>query len=446
MKKIKFHLFLTIILLISGLLLCEALSRIYLKYSTGSYRISQKFKEKFSEESKVKEQLLKKQPIALNLSHGYTHTPDYSITEFIPSHVFRQYLQIDPEDPMPQISWFDMKANNYGFMSYYDYPYEKKENEFVVGIWGGSVAYWMAIMGNDPLKKYLKKYFKQKEIVILNFAQGGMKQPQSLSVLSYFHSIGQKIDAAIFLDGFNEVYYAQVHNYSNWAISAPSIDWVAGVYQLANRQWSPEYLLLFYNSIKSKNQQHYFESRETSFASVSLIQKAIAVYYKNKYIRNYAKLLEYKGQIDDLIFLPPRLTHEEESPYETVAEIWKNATIAAKSIVSSEKDSIFVHAIQPSRYFPSEFADETPQNKYFATTPKDGYPHLIQASEDLRKNYKIASLDLTGLFNKKEDRVGIFADACCHFTIKGNDMIAKVIASEIIKIFKSKSLSNPIKK
>ena len=446
-KKIKLYFFVIVILSITGLLCLELLSRIYLQYSTGSYRISHQPIEDQSPLSNVK--IRDSIDVSLNLEHGYSVVPRSSITDLIPADSLRQYLEVELKDPLPPTSWFDMKANNYGFMSYYDYPYKKKENDFVVGIWGGSVAFWMSIMGKDSLIKYLQKHFKQKNIVILNFAQGGMKQPQSLSILSYFHSIGQKFDAAIFLDGVNEIWYAERHDIINWAISAPSSDYVKELYTLANQQWSPEYLVLFYNAIRSKGQQLYFESRQTNFASVFLIQEAIAMYYARKYDINKEQLYKYKGQVDNLIFLPPRLPQEKERVFETATEIWKNATIAANSIISSDKNSIFVHAIQPNRFFPINFSNNacTPSLNYQspihfqknADNAKNGYPYLIQASEDLRNDYGINSIDLTELFN--EDRCGIFADYHSHFTKKGNDIVAKLLADTIIILHKAKSSS-----
>ena len=442
MKKIKLYFFTAVILFIGGLLFLELLSRIYLQYSTGSYRLNQSSEQLLYVDSYLPtvSKGSTTESMSLNLTYGYSQVPDYPITDFIPNHALRQYLEVKQGDSLPQLPWLDMKANNYGFTSYYDYPYQKKENDFVVGIWGGSVAYWMSIMGKDSLVKYLQKYFKNKNIVILNFASGGMKQPQSLSVLSYFYSIGQKFDAAIFLDGFNETFYSWRHANLDLAISSPSSDWLMELYILANRQWSTEYLVLFYNAIRSKEQQLDFESRHTNFASVLLFQNAYAEYYEKKYKENKEKLLNYKAQKTDLIFLPPKLPQEKERHFETVTEIWKNATIAANGIISSDKNSIFVQAIQPNRYFPAESAKHEAVVSGYITYPAwEGYPHLIQASEDLRNYYGITSLDLTGLFS--EERDGVFADEFSHFTMKGNDIVAKVLADTIIKIHKAKSPS-----
>ena len=100
-----------------------------------------------------------------------------------------------------------IRVNNYGLVSKYDYPFIKSNNnQFVIGVFGGSVANDFAVnsliseaIGNQGFIQYLKQIpqLKDKEIIILCFAGGGYKQPQQLLMLNYFISIGQEFDAVI---------------------------------------------------------------------------------------------------------------------------------------------------------------------------------------------------------------------------------------------------------
>ena len=47
--------------------------------------------------------------------------------------------------------------------------------------------------------------FANQEIVLLNTAVGGYKQPQPLMVVSYLLALGAHFDAVINIDGFNDV-------------------------------------------------------------------------------------------------------------------------------------------------------------------------------------------------------------------------------------------------
>ncbi|MDE5116467.1 MAG: hypothetical protein O4860_04195, partial [Trichodesmium sp. St2_bin2_1] len=115
-----------------------------------------------------------------------------------------------------------IRVNNYGLVSKYDYPFIKSNNnQFVIGVFGGSVANDFVVnslfneaIGNQGFIQYLKQIpqLKDKEIIILCFAGGGYKQPQQLLMLNYFISIGQEFDAVINIDGFNEVALSHQNN------------------------------------------------------------------------------------------------------------------------------------------------------------------------------------------------------------------------------------------
>ena len=120
------------------------------------------------------------------------------------------------------------KINNYGFMSPYDYPFKKtKPNQFIVGVFGGSVAanYGIFEVQNKVLSRYLKQLpgLKDKEFVILSFATGGYKQPQQLLILNYFLALGQELDFVVNIDGFNEVALSNLNNKNKLDLAMPSV-------------------------------------------------------------------------------------------------------------------------------------------------------------------------------------------------------------------------------
>lgn len=88
-----------------------------------------------------------------------------------------------------------------------DYPYVAKSDEYVVGVFGGSVAHSFALQARLQFEWLLsERYAGGRKVVLLNFAIGGHKQPQQLTTLSYFAAIGQKFDMVLNLDGFNEAW------------------------------------------------------------------------------------------------------------------------------------------------------------------------------------------------------------------------------------------------
>ena len=101
-----------------------------------------------------------------------------------------------------------LKVNKHGFYSLYDYPFVKtNKKQFIIGVFGGSVANNFAVeeYKNKIFSKKLQIYpeFAAREIVVLNFGNGGYKQPQQLLILNYFLALGQELDLVINIDGFN---------------------------------------------------------------------------------------------------------------------------------------------------------------------------------------------------------------------------------------------------
>ena len=79
---------------------------------------------------------------------------------------------------------------------------------------GGSVACLFALNGTRRLEVELAKdtRFAHKELVFVNLALGGYKQPQQLMTLAYLLSLGAEFDLILNIDGFNEVALDEFEN------------------------------------------------------------------------------------------------------------------------------------------------------------------------------------------------------------------------------------------
>ena len=131
-----------------------------------------------------------------------------------------------------------LTTNNFGFVSSHDYPFAKtREDQFIIGMFGGSVGLWFCQMGAPRLMDELRAnpYFKDREIVPLCFAHEGYKQPQQALVLAYFLSIGQAYDLVVNIDGFNDVALAALNNEQGLDISMPSVQHLDPLIALVNQ-------------------------------------------------------------------------------------------------------------------------------------------------------------------------------------------------------------------
>lgn len=85
-----------------------------------------------------------------------------------------------------------------------DLPPSKRDDEIVIGIFGGSVAKGLAASGELVTAPAARDYSGAagKRLRIVDFALGGAREPQQYNALHMFHDA---IDVAVFLDGFNEM-------------------------------------------------------------------------------------------------------------------------------------------------------------------------------------------------------------------------------------------------
>ncbi len=108
-------------------------------------------------------------------------------------------------------------VSDYGFIDDHSPFYKAKKDSVVIGIFGGSVAFFFSVFGVDSLVQQLESspFFKDKDIEIVRLALGAYKQPQQLLALTYLLSLGAHFDVVINLDGFNEVALPSAENIPN---------------------------------------------------------------------------------------------------------------------------------------------------------------------------------------------------------------------------------------
>ena len=131
-----------------------------------------------------------------------------------------------------------LQTNNFGFVSPHDYPFRKtRDDQFIVGIFGGSVALWFCQIGAPRLVEQMKQhaFFSGKEIVPLCFSHEGYKQPQEAVVLAYFLSIGQPFDLVVNIDGFNDVALGSLNNERGLDFSMPSVQHLDPLINVVNQ-------------------------------------------------------------------------------------------------------------------------------------------------------------------------------------------------------------------
>jgi len=343
------------------------------------------------------------------------------------AHPIFTYVSIRPE------------SNNLGFFSPFDYPYVKKPGDYVIGIFGGSVAENLAIFANnnaffrDAVKSTVKK-LKNKNLIFLNFGAACAKQPMQFDRFAYF---SDGIDFAINLDGFNEVTF-------NTPSAGAAYPCMIDLY--LKDKASSSYLLaqdLLVNLI-SRAKARLVWSRIFDYSYTLVLAAHTLVVAENKLDVYFSrKLWELKTANNPKIF--PLLSDNKQKDFFVLgADNWAKYTSLQSGVAQVMKvPSLFI--LQPNINFigskplsPEEksFPMQTMANggswKDFDVQVTRGYSQLRSHLHVLKNRNPHNFLDLTEAF--KTEAGTIYTDQCCHYNDYGYKVIIPKIAAAMVPL------------
>lgn len=322
-------------------------------------------------------------------------------------------------------------VSEYGFLDIQAPVFEKKEDKIVIGVFGGSVAWWFSHKGSEKLKSELSKLpqFKNKEITVLKLAIGAYKQPQQLITLSYLLSIGAKFDYIINIDGFNEITLPILEN-TNLKIN-PIF---------------PMYWSQLNTSVIDVEQQKLIGSmvflRESRASLAKVFSKlrfniSASVLWSiiDRLVSNKINLLTTIKDSKNETFSTQGPSHNKlpvNDELHNYGEVWVRSSLAMSKL-AEYSGAKYLHFLQPNQYVQdSKPIAEEERNFFNNKTYKDlvevGYPILIKDGQNI-KNQGIKYYDLTSIF--KTTKEPVYADDCCHLNVLGNELLAVGIAKAI---------------
>lgn len=314
-------------------------------------------------------------------------------------------------------------VNTQGFHSDFDFPYVRKPGDFVVGIFGASVAenWAQEVIKHGWLKDRLPKVIpalKGKNIVVLNMASGGYKQPQQYQVHAFY---AEMFDLTINVDGLVEVTTAEGNGVMpvGYPMFAKFYFTEDGRSQLVAR--ASLQLAAFSSTLRNF-------SEKSKSAAVALIAERLA---KGTYAA--AEKIFSRWKPAPL----PRIERVTELEFiESQINLWRNFIVKQQSLAKAWKTKAYFF-IQPNRFFPGAkaFTDEELRFQNSPVGPPDlpeqvarYYPRLIAEARKVESDAKIFSL--TGIF--KNESKTTFTPDCCHMNTHGyelmNDEIVRTIA------------------
>ncbi|NJK76530.1 MAG: hypothetical protein HC942_24230 [Microcoleus sp. SU_5_6] len=365
-------------------------------------------------------------------------------------HPYFGFIQKPSSDFRP-----GFKVNNYGFISPHDYPFKKtKPNQFIIGVFGGSVASGYAIfeVQNQVLAKYLKQLpgLQDKEFVILSFATGGYKQPQQLLILNYFLALGQELDMVVNIDGFNEVALANLNNQNKIDIAMPSVQHILPLTNLANNSLSLQAMktTIAIQENKAKINRGLENLQNCKLAACDALTSVYLQNLVNNYRKDVIWFEKERGKTTEAdggsaVFINTKnAVLKDDVAFDRMAWNWAKSSIFMNKVLSASNVPYF-HVLQPNQYHQTKrvfseaekqiaFNQETP----YAKSVELGYPALFEKLPNLAKN-KVNVLNAVNIFDKTKEIV--YVDSCCHYNEAGEVIFSDYIGRSILEKLRKES-------
>ncbi len=344
------------------------------------------------------------------------------------------------------VSWSGVPGyNNSGFFSPVDYPFAADDGDFIVGVFGGSVAFNFFLYNSrsKTLELALKENFptlKNKNIIVLNFAKEGYKFPQQINTLTHFLLEGQHYDLVINIEGFNEVSGSWSNANRGIGFGMPSTDLLYALSTLTTVDSVSESAI---NAIRGRRLQS--DGQKCWIALCWFLYDK----YGSWLVLNALEVQENTREYDpskNVLFLPSVKKSEYgyvmEEYLDGFIDAWRKSAVMMDSISFSFGIS-YIQILQPNQYFKTRkvFSKEEAdiaileESDYFKVVPR-AYLKMVDYIPLLRQN-GLNIVDATKVFD--DYTVPVYRDNCCHFNMVGEKIFSDFVAHSVVENLKEKT-------
>jgi len=343
-------------------------------------------------------------------------------------------------DGLPS-DWYrrNNRVNAFGFRSEtYDYR-EVSEDDFVVGIFGGSVANQLVLLGGDSIVATLsdRRPDLDGRIRILNFGLAGYKQPQQTILLLEMILLGVPFDVVVNVDGFNEVALGEGNAAAGHHPIFPYSGQHLGTIEFSSGQPTPAAIDLSASILKARREVRRWRKWLEAGLGRSELVAAIVGLRLQVLARRVAEAEDapqdpsQAGRVAAVARIDAPCLGEGSACWQLIADLWERSS-RAMAALAREEGAVYLHVLQPNQY-PEGSKRLTAEERRVAYDPGHpwsraaalGYPHLQRRAPRLSQA-GIRFHDLTGVFGSSSET--LYQDTCCHFNARGGRILGTEVA------------------
>jgi hypothetical protein len=304
---------------------------------------------------------------------------------------------------------------------------------------GGSVALNFVLKGGtahlvDELRR--RGVLGPRPVAVRCLALGGFKQPQQLMALNYFLALGERPDAVLNIDGFNEVALSWCNHRHGVYPHFPR-DWHLRTRTLPNLedQRTAGAMVLLRRSRSLRAQLFSRWPLRTSVVANLLWSTSDKVLRQRLAALSMRMNDPYPSDRSYLSHGPHEEARSDHAFFAEVASVWQHSSLQIDQLCRANGIRYY-HFLQPNQYL--EGAKLLSREEQRTAINRDhpyrhgvvaGYPRLQDAGRELARQ-GVSFTDLSMVFADVPDT--LYIDDCCHFNQLGNEIMAEAIADAIV--------------
>ena len=321
-------------------------------------------------------------------------------------------------------------AQQWGLQPRQDPP----EGAFRVAVVGGSMALMLSLLGDEALAQSLEPVVG-RPVAVENWAMGGYKQPQQLMTVAWRLALGERPDAIINLDGYNDLVLGFTENLPDGVFPFYPRSWrwrVADVPNPAAQQLVGRLAALRHDRSRVAEHAERIPWRWSGIA------RLLAVLVRRPLDRRIARA---ESELAERGAAPPGYT-TTGPPFSSDPGVYVDEAVAIWSRSSRQIDAmcrglgiVYLHFLQPNQHVEGskpmgrrERSVAIDDGNFVARMVARHYGRFGEAGAELTTD-GIAFRDLRFAFEGIEEQ--LYIDSCCHVGRLGNQVLGRVIGETL---------------
>ncbi len=270
-------------------------------------------------------------------------------------------------------------------------------------------------------------------------AQGSGKEPQQLIELAYLLALGQSLDLAIALDGFNELALGLENWQGGLDPILPAGLIIGGLAQevLPATAASVEYYEIAFRVSEAKRdvERHEAGAHAARSGLGYLGHRALATLDRmtlSKYLERYNQAINASGDVlarRKMLGLDLPVDAARPDKVRALLDLWLRSSRQLRLLAAANGIGL-LHIVQPNQYYANKaFTDH--EKKIALSLPAD-HPFRVAVGEGYRMLEAEPRAEMISAIHLYDDETAdIYADNCCHVNARGETMLAEFVAARV---------------